>query len=96
MIFNNKEMKYNMHQKCGIVVDFILKAFMARKSFNNITCVIIALKDNLDNNHYYDNKYNNINESKNGNHHKKSSKDINNDLELGHLPICLKVHIIFI
>ena len=61
-----------------------------------ITCVIIALKDNLDNNHYYDNKYNNINESKNGNHHKKSSKDINNDLELGHLPICLKVHIIFI
>ena len=56
MIFNNKEMNYNLHQKCGIIVDFILKASMARKSFDNITCVIIALKDNLDNNHYYNNK----------------------------------------
>ena len=48
-----------------------------------ITCVIIALKDNLDNNHYYGNKYNiynnNINEVKNGNHHKKLLKDINNE-----------------
>ena len=75
MIFNNKEMNYNLHQKCGIIVDFILKASMARKSFDNITCVIIALKDNLDNNHYYNNKKNiynnNINDAKNGNHHKK-------------------------
>ena len=49
-------MNYNLHQKCAIIVDFILKESMARKSFDNITCVIIALKDNLDNNHYYNNK----------------------------------------
>ena len=56
MIFNNKEMNYNLHQKCGIIFDFILKTSMARKSFDNIICVINALKDNLDNNHYYNNK----------------------------------------
>ena len=86
MIFNNKEMNYNLHQKCGIIVDFILKASMARKSFDNITCVIIALKDNLDNNHYYNNKKNiynnNINDAKNGNHHKKLLKDINNEFKI--------------
>ena len=85
MIFNNKEMNYNLHQKCGIIVDFILKASMARKSFDNITCVIIALKDNLYNNHPYDNNTfniynNNINEA--GNQNKKLLKDINNEFRI--------------
>ena len=55
MILKNK-INFNLHQKCGIIVDFILKASMARKSFDNITCVIVALKDNFVN---YNNKYNN-------------------------------------
>ena len=49
MIFNNsnKIIKYNntIHTQCGKVVDFILKSAMSRKSFDNITCLIIALKD---------------------------------------------------
>ena len=47
MIFNNKEINNNstIHDKCGLIVDFILKASMARKSFDNVTCVIIALKE---------------------------------------------------
>ena len=60
MIFNNKEINNNstIHDKCGIIVDFILKASMARKSFDNVTCVIIALKD-------YRSKYNLKEEVKN-------------------------------
>ena len=44
MILENKEIKYNLHEKCGLIVDFILKASMARKSFDNVTCVLIAIK----------------------------------------------------
>ena len=86
MIFKNKEMDYNLHQKCGIIVDFILKASMARKSFDNITCVIIALKDNFDNNNFYENIYNvynnNINEIKNEKEQKKLLKDVSNELRI--------------
>ena len=35
----------DLNIKCGNFVDFILKASMARKSFDNITCVVIALKE---------------------------------------------------
>ena len=35
----------NIHTQCGKIVDFILKSAMSRKSFDNITCLIIALKD---------------------------------------------------
>lgn len=32
---------------CGNIVDFVLKASMSRKSFDNVTCIIIAFKDLL-------------------------------------------------
>ena len=35
----------NIHKKCGIIVDFIMKASMVRKSFDNVTCLVIALND---------------------------------------------------
>jgi protein phosphatase 2C family protein 2/3 len=44
-IFSNEEIGKDINEKCGILVDFILKASMARKSFDNVTCVVIALKD---------------------------------------------------
>jgi len=35
----------NVHNICGKVVDFVLKCAMARKSFDNVTCLIVAFKD---------------------------------------------------
>lgn len=35
----------NIHEKCGLIVDFIVKASMARKSFDNVTCLMIAFDD---------------------------------------------------
>ena len=35
----------NIHEKCGIIVDFIIKSSMVRKSFDNVTCLMIALSD---------------------------------------------------
>ena len=49
MIFNNSHQiikEYNnVHTQCGKIVDFILKSAMVRKSFDNITCLIIAFKN---------------------------------------------------
>ena len=39
-----KECK-NIHNKSGLIVDLILKSSLARKSFDNVTCLFIALKD---------------------------------------------------
>ena len=36
---------YNIHEKCGLIVDFIIKSAMVRKSFDNVTCLMIALSD---------------------------------------------------
>ena len=73
MILRNKEINYNLHEKCGIIVDFILKASMARKSFDNVTCVIVALKDNLEGrkNYYHNSNVTNI---------KKEQKKILNEI----------------
>ena len=84
MILKNKEINFNLHQKCGIIVDFILKASMARKSFDNITCVIVTLKDNFENNN---NKYNhnaniNENEVKIMKKPKKNLNEIKNDYKI--------------
>ena len=43
LIFPSNEIGNDINEKCGILVDFILKASMARKSFDNVTCVIIAI-----------------------------------------------------
>ena len=40
-IFLNDELGNNINEKSGNIIDFILKASMARKSFDNITSVII-------------------------------------------------------
>ena len=35
----------NLHNQSGLIVDLILKSSLARKSFDNVTCLFIALKD---------------------------------------------------
>ena len=40
---------YNVHEKCGIIVDFIIKSSMVRKSFDNVTCLMISLNDFVNN-----------------------------------------------
>ena len=40
----------DLYTTCANIVDFILKASMARKSFDNVTCLIVAFKDLLNNN----------------------------------------------
>ena len=39
-----KECK-NIHNQSGLIVDLILKSSLARKSFDNVTCLFISLKD---------------------------------------------------
>ena len=48
----NEENKIDTYNTCANIVDFILKMSMARKSFDNVTCLIVAFKDllNKDNN----------------------------------------------
>ena len=79
MILKNKEINYNLHEKCGIIVDFILKASMARKSFDNVTCVIVALKDNLEikQNYFNMNNVNNIKKEQ-----KKLLSEINKEFRI--------------
>ena len=48
MVFNNEE--GTIHDKCGKAVDLILKTAMIRKSFDNVTCVLVIIKDDLDSN----------------------------------------------
>ena len=35
----------NIHYKSGLIVDLILKSSLARKSFDNVTCLFISFKD---------------------------------------------------
>ena len=48
MVLNNEE--GTIHDKCGKAVDLILKTAMIRKSFDNVTCVLVIIKDDLDSN----------------------------------------------
>ena len=58
MIYQNigKDAQINkckdLHDISGIIVDYIMKSALARKSFDNVTCLFIAFKDlvNFDNN----------------------------------------------
>ena len=47
MVFNNLSDEKNNHLNinCGYAVDMILKMSMIRKSYDNVTCVIVAFKD---------------------------------------------------
>ena len=40
----------NMHTTCGNIVDMILRLSMLRKSYDNVTCIMVAFKDLLYNN----------------------------------------------
>ena len=42
---NNSNDINDIHYKSGLIVDLILKASLARKSFDNVTCLFIGLKD---------------------------------------------------
>ena len=49
-IYNNSfntlyDRKINMNTTCGNVVDMILRLSMLRKSYDNVTCIMIAFKD---------------------------------------------------
>ena len=44
-VLNDNELGNNVHEKCGLIVDYILKASMIRKSFDNVTCLIVSLKE---------------------------------------------------
>ena len=35
----------NIHELSGLIVDFIIKSSLARKSFDNVTCLFLSLKD---------------------------------------------------
>ena len=50
-ILNEKEKSgIDIYKTCANIVDFILKMSMARKSFDNVTCLIIAFKDLVNDN----------------------------------------------
>ena len=65
--YNLNEKKLNKHSKkeelneidlfmtCAQIVDFILKTSMSRKSFDNVTCVMVAFKDLLKNDNISEN-----------------------------------------
>ena len=54
----NKEVEkdeIDLYKTCSNIVDLILKASMIRKSFDNVTCLIIAFKDLLNTKNYLSN-----------------------------------------
>ena len=56
MIEKNKKNNIDIYNTCANIVDFILKMSMARKSFDNVTCLMVAFKDLLNNNKEEENK----------------------------------------
>ena len=44
-LLNKKNKNINIHNTCGDIVNLILNASMERKSFDNVTCIFVALKD---------------------------------------------------
>ena len=50
MVLNEKEHSLvkeckNIHNQSGLIVDLILKSSLERKSFDNVTCLFISLKE---------------------------------------------------
>ena len=81
MLFNDTSKEYNneLNINCGNIVDLILKMSMVRKSYDNVTCLIVAFKDI--NNHDYNNdikKENNFIVN-NVNNHKQNISIFNKD-----------------
>ena len=63
----------DLYTTCANIVDFILKASMTRKSFDNVTCLIVAFKDLL-----YDENISKSNSKVNENKMEENKKDIEN------------------
>ena len=76
MVF--QEFKENLHVLCGKVVDFIIKAAMSRKSFDNVTCLVVVVKEfekfEVNKNDFKKNEEKNINIE--NNEQKKDNKKI--------------------
>ena len=86
--FNNSfktlyDKKINMSTTCGNIVDMILRASMLRKSFDNVTCIMVSFKDLLlTNNNINNDVNNNVNNLKKDKsnfhfHNGHKNKDIN-------------------
>ena len=91
-IINEKEKEekeeIDLYTTCANIVDFILKASMTRKSFDNVTCLIVAFKDLLNNNLRKSSLNEDKKESKNysENNSKKEKSEINWDKNDDKLP----------
>ena len=91
-IINEKEKEekeeIDLYTTCANIVDFILKASMTRKSFDNVTCLIVAFKDLLNNNIRKSSLNEDKKESKNysENNSKKEKSEINWDKNDDKLP----------
>ena len=81
MVYNNKDSIVvnqckDVHQQSGIITDLIMKSALARKSFDNVTCLFISFKElGIGNNILSENNNNNIND--NDSQIKLSSLDFN-------------------
>ena len=69
---------YTIHEKCGVIVDFIIKAAMVRKSFDNVTCLMIALNDFTNIEEKSEEKSNNITTTENENTNNTLNTNNNN------------------
>ena len=93
--YNKNEDEYdfenvNIHDKCGLIVDYIIKSSMVRKSLDNVTCLMIALKD-FNQNEKGEHKFNLLKEYMNNIYKQNNSvnnlinsqeqKSINHDIE---------------
>ena len=54
----------DLYTTCANIVDFILKVSMSRKSFDNVTCLIVAFKDLLNDNNNISKNNSKLNENK--------------------------------
>ena len=61
----------DIHYKSGLIVDLIIKSSLARKSFDNVTCLFIGLKD------FFPEKPNGIDINKNNNELNNNTNDKN-------------------
>ena len=61
----------DIHYKSGLIVDLIIKSSLARKSFDNVTCLFIGLKD------FFQEKPNGIDINKNNNELNNNTNDKN-------------------
>ena len=78
---------YSIHEKCGVIVDFIIKASMVRKSFDNVTCLMIALNDFTNLEEKVEEKPNNLPSTENENSNTNSTLNTNNNNINNHI-IC--------